>query len=149
MYYFDAYSLSIAIYYVLLMIVWAKAWRTSGRARGLQRLDPPDLALGCPRPLPRVRTEGPGASHSGRRTWIWRTFSCTGRRSSRSGRTSASTGSPTCSCGTSHPVASQRPAGSETATATIAAVAPTWGEDSDRAFCSFFASSVGVLSSYL
>ena len=113
MYYFDVYSLFIVIYYSLLMIVWAKAWRTSNRARGLQRLDPPDLALGCLRPLPRARAEGPGASHSGRRTWTGRTFSCSGRRSSRRGKASASTGSPTCSCGTSHPVASQRPAGSE------------------------------------
>ena len=95
------------------MLVWAKAWRTSGSARGLQRLDPPDLALGCLRPLPRARAEGPGASHSGRRTWTGRTSSSSGRRSSRPGKASASTGAPTCRSGTSHPVASQRPTGSD------------------------------------
>ena len=106
------------------MLVWAKAWRTSGSARGLQRLDPPDLALGCLRPLPRDRAEGPGASHSGRRTWTGRTSSSSGRRSSRPGKASASTGAPTCRSGTSHPVASQRPAGSWTATAPQAPVCP-------------------------
>ena len=106
------------------MVVWATAWRTSDRARGLQRLDPPDLALGCLRPLPRDRAEGPGASHSGRRTWTGRTSSSSGRRSSRPGKASASTGAPTCRSGTSHPVASQRPAGSWTATAPQAPVCP-------------------------
>ena len=48
-----------------------------------------DLALGRPRPLPGLQAEGPGASHSGRRTWTGRTCACSGRRSSRPGRTTS------------------------------------------------------------
>ena len=66
--------------------------RPEDLALGCPRLLPglqADLALGCPRPLPGLRAEGPGASHSGRRTWTGRTCACSGRRSSRPGRTTS------------------------------------------------------------